>query len=196
MPSILFGQLHDGEIPVDENDVRQTATPVSISAPPAEIHNVPEFNEFDTDSNSAVGMSTRNVSGDYSPIQKYAPSWAPTADSQTAHTNQIVNVQVNSSGTAAARETQGEFGHGTMAITKSIEPVIRDGGAMGNDYFAAHDPGVQSTMTRETGIQPDAQGYGPSRESVGGVASHGRDAARKAAQASAYSEWYSAVTGL
>jgi hypothetical protein len=194
MPSILFGQLEDAEIPIDENAVRSTATPVDDSAAPAEIPNAPEFNEFDTDPADNVGMSTRNVSGDYHPIEKFAPSWADEVDAGDQH-NRIVDVQVSSSGTAAAREKAGEFGHGTMAVTKSIEPVIREGGAMGNDYFAANDPGIQSTMTAETGLQPDSQGYGPGRENVGSINAYGKAVSREAGAAASYAAFFSAATG-
>jgi hypothetical protein len=190
----MFGQLQDAEIPIDENAVRQTATPVDDGRVPAEISNAPEFNEFDTDSEEAVGMSTRGVSGDYTPIEKFSPSWADEVDAADQH-NRIVDVQVSSSGTAAKREAAGEYGHGTMAVTRSIEPVIRDGGAMGNDYFAANDPDIQSSMTRETGIQPDSQGYGPGREVTGNVAAYGKTASRDASAAASYSAFFAAVTG-
>ena len=194
MPSIMFGQLQDAEIPIDENAVRSTATPANEGAPPAETPNTPEFNEFDTYSEESVGMSTRNVTGEYFPIEKSSPSWADDVD-QAHLANDLIDRQVSSSGTAASRERAGEFGHGTMAVSKAIEPVIREGGAMGNDYFAANDPDIQSSATPETGIQPDLQGYGPGRENVGGTAAYGKTAARDAAAAASYSAFYSASTG-
>jgi hypothetical protein len=194
MPSILFGQLQDADIPIDENAVRSTATPVDPGRDAADIDNAPEFNELDTDPNDHVGMSTRGVSGDYTPIEKFSPSWSDDVD-QAHNANDIIDRQVSSSGTAAAREKAGEYGHGTMAVTRSIEPVIRDGGAMGNDYFAAYDPDIQSSMTRETGIQADSQGYGPGRENVGNVAAYGKTASREASQSASYAAFFSAQTG-
>jgi hypothetical protein len=194
MPSIMFGQLNDAEIPTDQNAVRSTATPANEGAAPAEIPNTPEFNEFDTDSSEHVGMSTRNVTGEYHPIEKFSPSWADEVD-ESHNLNDRINRQVSSSGTAASRERAGEYGHGTMAVTKSIEPVIREGGAMGNDYFAAYDPDIQSSATPETGVQPDLQGMGPGRENVGNTAAYGKTASRDAAAAAVYSAFYSAQTG-
>jgi hypothetical protein len=194
MPSIMFGQLQDAEIPIDENAVRSTATPANEGAPPAETPNTPEFNEFDTYSEEAVGMSTRNVTGSYFPIEKSAPEWTDDVD-QAHNANDIINRQVSSSGTAAAREKAGEFGHGTTPISKAIEPVIRDGGRMGNDYFTAYDPDIQASATRETGIQPDMQGFGPGRENVGNTAAYGKTAARDAYAAAAYAAFYGAATG-
>jgi len=189
----MFGQLNDAEIPTDENAVRSTATPVDPGRDAAETPNAPEFNEFDTDPHENVGMSTRGVSGDYTPIEKFSPSWADDVD-QAHNANDTINKQVSSSGTAAARERAGEYGHGTMAISRAIEPVLREGGAMGNDYFAANTPDIQSSATPETGIQPDSQGMGPGRENIGSVAAYGKNAARDAAAAS-YAAFYSANTG-
>ena len=69
-----------------------------------------------------------------------SPWWAPYA---TENHNEIIDNQVASSGTAAAREMAGEQGHGTMQYAIGIEPEIRDGAFMGNDYFLSHQAEVQ-----------------------------------------------------
>lgn len=193
MPSIMFGQLEDAEVPADQNVVRRNTAPVDLAEAPAEAPNAPEFNEFDADSNPRIGLVTRGVAGDYTPTEKFSPSWADEVDNADQF-NRIVDVQVSNSGTAASREKAGQYGHGSMAVSRSIEPIVRDGGAMGNDYFAAYDPDIQATMTRETGLQPDAQGYGPGRENVASVSAYGKSAARDA-NAASYQDFFRAVTG-
>lgn len=176
MSMLLFGDL-DG-VPADEAKVRATTAPVERDAPPAEQQGAPEFNEVETDPNPNLGgLSPRQLASDFHPGEQYSPSWAENA---TAEHNAIVDRQVASSGTAAARELSGQFGHGSMPWAYGIEPVIRDGGAMGNEYFAADKPEIQevaSATDSDRGVQP---ALGLAREDIAGVAAYGNSAARDA----------------
>lgn len=136
-------------VPQTESEVRSTVEPIRNDDASVEMPHAPEFNEFDTDeSGELVGLSPRVVIGPTDDTQKYAPWWARLADEPH---NIIVDRQVASSGTAAAREMNGEQGHGTMQYTESLEPVIRDGARFGNDYFVANEmvaqEGAGSYMT-------------------------------------------------
>jgi hypothetical protein len=61
----------------------------------------------------------------------------------TQNHNAIIDNQVATSGTAAAREARGEAGHGTMQYAESLEPVIRPGAEFGNVYFDIVKPEIQ-----------------------------------------------------
>lgn len=176
MSTLLWGDL-DG-VPADEAKVRATTAPVEHDAPPAEAQGAPEFNEVETDSNPSLGgLASRQLASDWHESEQYAPSWA---DRATAEHNAIVDRQVATSGTAAAREASGQFGHGTTPYAVGIEPVLREGSAYGNDYFAADKPEIQRSddyPTDERGVKP-AQGL--DREDIAGVASYGNSMARDA----------------
>lgn len=114
--------------------VRSTLDETETSrAAQAEIDAPPAWNEFASDKDTAlVGLSPRQMSGDVNPSEHYRPWWIPLAEQNH---NEIVDNRIADSGTAAAREDSGSFGHGTAEFTRSLEPVIRDGAAYGNDYF-------------------------------------------------------------
>jgi hypothetical protein len=116
-----------------ESQVRSTVEPLRNDSATAEAVDAPDFNEFDSDeSGELVGLTPRMVGSDTVDSQQEAPWWAPAA---TYNHNAIIDNQVASSGTAAAREMAGEQGHGTMQYELGLEPVIRDGARYGNDYF-------------------------------------------------------------
>lgn len=130
-----------GSVPQTSNEVRSTVEPVRTDNVSAEQVDAPEWNEFDSDeSGELVGLSPRVAGSDTHDIEQTAPFWAALA---TAEHNQIVDRQVATSGTAAAREMAGEHGHGTMQYALGIEPVIRAGASFGNDYFVSHSADIQ-----------------------------------------------------
>lgn len=123
-----------------ESEVRSTLEPVRTDGP-AETKEAPDWNERETDnSGELVGLSPRVAGAKTEDSEQYVPGWAEGAS--TPH-NILIDQQVASSGTAAAREMAGVQGHGTMQYAESIDPVIRDGAAFGNDYFAVHDKDIQ-----------------------------------------------------
>lgn len=137
--------------PVDEMQVRSTLDPIRTDGELAEAQHEPDWNELDTDeSGQLMGLSPRGVGSDTHDTVKYVPWWTQLA---SAVYNIVIDRQVASSGTAAAREETGIQGHGTMQYEVGIEPIIRDGAAFGNDYFASHPAGIQEGAGRY--MQPD-----------------------------------------
>ena len=128
-------------VPQSEMQVRSTIQPLRDDEADAQLSEAPDVNQVDTDSSGQLtGLPTRDTSGYVEPSEKYAPWWADAAS--TPH-NILVDQQVSSSGTAAAREMAGQAGHGTMQIEISLEPEISDGRAFGNDYFSAYPAPIQ-----------------------------------------------------
>lgn len=187
MSVLWFGDL-DG-VPLDEAKVRATTGPVEKDAPPAEMENAPDFNEVDTDSNpNLYGLAARQVASDWHESEQFTPWYAAGA---TAEHNEIINRQVATSGTAAAREMAGQQGPGTIGYAVGIEPVIRDGGAFGADYFAAdkrdiQDPVIETGTGR--GVQP---AINRDRDKIAGMAAYGNQAARDANNN--MSDWYAQI---
>lgn len=131
-----------GPVPQNENEARATLEPIRTSTATVEEPDSPDWNEFESDdSPELVGLSPRLKGPDTIPSEQSAPFWSKLAD---VNHNVIIDQQVSSSGTAAQRETAGEFGHGSMQYADSIEPVVREGGAFGNTYFASHGHEIQS----------------------------------------------------
>jgi hypothetical protein len=179
--NLAFGVLREG-VPADEKVVRNTATPVDDNTPAAMQTDMPEMGEVETDHNPNLGMVNRQLASKWIPSVKFSPFWKPNVDDQAQH-NLIIDRQVSSSGTAAAREAAGEFGRGTAAYAIGIEPVgdLQQGHKMGNEYFKANDPGIQSTMGDAMSTPP-----GTDQSTKGAVAGMGKVYARIAATAGLY----------
>lgn len=186
MPSIMFGQLSTIGVPASEEVVRTTATPVDINAPAAMQEDMPEMSEVETDPNPDLGMVNRQLASQWVDSEQYPPIHKWQVDADEEH-NAIVDRQVSSSGTAAAREAAGVWGHGTAAYAVGIEPVgdLRDGGKMGNQYFVRDSRSVQATMDDSM-----SNAIGPDRSTIADVAATGKVNARKAQQASLYAEYW------
>lgn len=187
MTSLMFGHLSTTGVPADEKVVRSTATPFDISAPAAMQTDAPEMGEIETDGNPNLGMVNRQLASKWIPREKSTPSWIPEVNNQVQH-NLIVDRQVSTSGTAAAREDAGEWGHGTMPAAIGIEPVgdLRDGGKMGNEYFVRNERDIQETAD-PTMMSPTKDF---DRSAVGRVAGEGKRDARMAAMAGAYNTFW------
>lgn len=145
MTGMLVWNLGDAT-PVAETEDQARTTVEAIRDDPemAEATAAPEFNEIDTDESGELnGLSPRLVGSDTVDTEKYPAWWIPAA---TENHNVIIDNQVASSGTAAAREAAGQQGHGTMQYALGIEPVIRDGAAFGNDYFLSNPATIQDGM--------------------------------------------------
>lgn len=142
MSGLLMWHVGDAQgAPLTEEEANTTIEPIRDDPEMAEAQHAPEFNEIDTDeSGELTGLAPRLVGSDTIDTDKYAPWWA---DAATENHNAIIDNQVASSGTAAARELAGQQGHGTMQYAQGIEPVIRDGGMFGNDYFLSNYATIQ-----------------------------------------------------
>ena len=136
MTNILFS-LGRRPTTQTEEHVRATAEPVQDDTP-AEQTGAPEFNEHETDGATAGGLTTRDLASHVIPSEQYLPWHAPASHNQG---DQLVNARWSSAGSAAAREAAGQWGHGTIQVVEGIEPVIREGGQFGGEYFAAERPG-------------------------------------------------------
>lgn len=182
MTSLMFGLVNTAGVPADENVVRRNTAPVEIDAKPAEMTTAPDFNEVATDSNPKLGLEPRQLASHVIPTEKYSPFWIPEVNGQDEH-NAIIDRQVSSSGTAAAREASGQFGHGTLMVTEGIEPVqdLRDGGKFGNEYFTRNDRDIQEGSGDYMTTPP-----GTDQSTMAMVAASGKSAAQKARDAAAY----------
>lgn len=183
--NLQFGLLTQG-VPADEKVVRNTAVPVDPDAPAAMQQDQPQQQEVETDHNPNLGMVNRQLASKWFPSIKFPPFWKPSVDDQAQH-NLIIDRQVSTSGTAAAREAAGEFGHGTAAYAVGIEPVgdLQDGHKMGNEYFKANEKNIQSTMGDVMTTPP-----GTDQGTKGAVAGMGKVYARQAATAGLYNAFW------
>lgn len=189
MSTLLYGQLSSDGVPSSEEQVRRNTAPVQVDAPPAEAQGAPDFNEVETDPNPEVGMGGRQLAPDLHPSEQYTPFWLEEAD---APHNAIVNDRIASSGTAAQREARGEFGHGTAQYSVAIEPVIREGGQFGQDYFVANErEGFNPNSSAVSGVQPSSA----NSDDTMAVAAYGRSATRDASAAAGINAWYAQVSG-
>lgn len=129
-------------VPQSEMDVRSTVAPLRDDPESAQLQAAPDWNQIETDSSGTLtGLNAREVAGHTSETEKYPAWWIEGA---SAPHNIVVDAQVASSGTAAAREAAGQQGHGTMQYTESLDPEIHDGMTFGSDYFTTHEKGIQN----------------------------------------------------
>lgn len=142
MSGILMWHVGDSHgSPMTEAQAQATTEAIRDDSVNAESQRAPEWNDFQSDdSGELIGLAPRTKGADTTDTEKYSPWWA---DNATVNHNAIIDNQVATSGTAAAREMAGEQGHGTMQYANSIEPVIRAGAAFGNDYFLSNPAVIQ-----------------------------------------------------
>lgn len=191
MTSLLYGAVSHRVVPTDENIVRMTTAPVTPDAPPAVADAAPDHNEVETDTNPLLGMSTRQLASKWHEGQQYPPSWAGAVNDADNH-NAIVDKRISSSGTAAAREAAGVFGHGTLSYAEGIEPVgdLRDGGSFGNEYFKTVPRDIQAPASDYMTAAP-----GSDMDTASRVSAAGKDASRNAATAAAYRNMWEGLQG-
>lgn len=186
MTSLFLGQLNGIGVPADEKVVRNTATPVEHDAPAAVQEDMPEPGEVETDPNPNLGMVNRQLASHWVEGQKPAPVWDWQVAEVTEST-QIINSQVSTSGTAAAREEAG-LTHKNLSYAVGIEPVddLIDGHKMTNNYFERDARNVQATQTNSMTIPPGMGDPGLIED----VTSAGKSNARTAAESSIYNTWW------
>lgn len=190
MSSLFMGAINTAGVPADEKVIRNTATPVYVDSPPAEMTSAPDTNEVETDPNPNLGMTTRQLASKWHEGDRSRPEF-DVIDEQNA-SNQIINAQVATSGTAAGREQAGQT-HKNLSYAEGIEPVfdLADGNhKMGNTYFVRNDRNVQDTMGSV--MQPPPGMDSPEQ---GNIAAAGKVNARDAAQAAMYQQWWSNYSG-
>jgi len=179
MSTLLYFGERAG-IPADEATVRSTITVVQDDAPPAEMDAAPDFNETETDPDTEGGLTTHQLASHVIPSVQYVPH----VGNANEDLNAIVDDRISTSGTAAAREMAGEWGHGTLKVVEGIEPAIRDGARFGNEYFAADNRPLAASGDYMTPAQPaDAA-------TVARAQATGTDNARDAVSQSQYQAMY------
>lgn len=170
----------------DQDLARATTEPVDVNDHANMEAAPPDFNEVERSEEQHAGLTTSNLASFHIPGQQYSPFWSEQSDVTPSFAG--VNSRQARLGTAARRESEGEFGHGTMPVTVGIEPIIRDGGFFGLDYFAADQPGIQPTAGA---YMEQAPGYD---RDVTGRAAAGAAVASHVAVASGYmNQWSGAM---
>lgn len=184
MTSLFMGTVNTTGVPADEVVVRSTATPVDVNARPAVMDDMPEPQEVETDSNPNLGMVNRQLASHW--VEGSNADFTRDAEIVSAQnaSNQMVNKQVSTSGTAASRELAGQT-HKNLSYAVGIEPVdgLIDGHAMGNTYFVRHERPVQETAGDY--MTPNAD-----MSARAGIAAYGNEAARNAAASGMYNLWW------
>jgi hypothetical protein len=121
----------NGPVPRDENVIRSTTATIENDAPADMQDSAPDYNDFTSAKHEDGGLTTNTLSSHVTPSERYIPT-ITNAD-QDLFT--ATNSQVSSSGTAAAKELTGRWGHGTFKVVEGIEPTIVDGTQFDNLYF-------------------------------------------------------------
>lgn len=183
MTSLMMGQLWSTVVPADEATVRRTAVPVEHDKPAAMATDMPVMGEVETDHDPNLGMVNRQLASKWVNPTHGVPEWTDQVAQQYRH-NAIIDEQVSTSGHAAAKEASGEWGHGTAAYAVGIEPVgdLGNGGKLGNDYFVRNPRIIQDTA--------DNTMMTPTAPKDVNTSAAGKEAARRAAQASLYNTFW------
>jgi hypothetical protein len=186
MSTLLLGSNFAGEAPSDDGDVRSTITVIDHTSPDATAERRPDYNTVEHDPDTEGGLTTRNVSDFVTPSTRSVPA-VGNANTDFAAP---INRQVSSSGTAAAREMRGEWGHGTGYSQDATEPTIREGAQFDNVYFAAERPPIQdgSLDYMESTRQPDSKTAQDNQQAS-------IQAARRASQNAVYERFLQERTG-
>jgi hypothetical protein len=175
MTSLGFVSFH-GPLENDIDAVRKTTAEVPDRA--ATNDDAPEFNSFNGSTAQESGLATHQAASSLRDSEHGSPVGMELATQDHGY----LDNQWAQKGTAAQRESGGRYGHGSMAITVGIEPTIRDGAAMGNDYFTAHDKSIQETAGNEVGAIPGDRGISALAQAFAVKAS------REASQRSMYAQ--------
>jgi hypothetical protein len=188
MTSLFFGQLNTVGVPADEKVVRSTTAVVQVDAPPAMQEDMPMRGEVETDPNPLLGMSSRQMASKWVEGEQFVPEIQLDELARADDHNGMVDRQVSSSGTAAGRESGGQWGHGTASFAIGIEPVgdLVEGGSFGNTYFERNPRDIQAGM----GEYMTPAAGSADQNTKGGVAALGKDNARKAASAALYNTFW------
>lgn len=127
----------------DEEKVRSTIQPVINDKAPAEIDGETSIAVVESDqSPELTGLTDRQVGGDERPSEKFPPWWKGLYQGPFDG-NEDVSRRQSTNGTAAARESAGDFGSGTAQYQVSLTPELREGIVLGGDHFLSVDKVVQ-----------------------------------------------------
>ena len=177
MVSLFLGSVNWSGVPADEKVVRSTTQPVYLDKPAAMADDMPVQQEYDSDSDPALGMNTRQLASHWVEGEAGTPPYIHNEDLTASQAS--INRQVASSGTAASREEAGKV-RPPLSYAVGIEPVSDLNGAkFGNEYFVREPRDIQETMDAQMTIPPDHQNNAQ-------LSQQGKDNARDAATAGLY----------
>ena len=139
MSTLLMGQFATPLKPSDPLDhVRSTVTTVTDDAPSVAT-STPEFGRLETDAHTDGGLTPHAVASMTGGGEKYAPATESRGDHMAG-----VNARISSSGTAAAREASGQWGHGTIRYQDAMTRP-EDGTGFSETYFRRDERGANAT---------------------------------------------------
>lgn len=176
MSTLLFGRQAYVEPAEGADEARSTITVVDNESATPEATTAPEFNHVEKDPDTEGGLTTRDVSD----IVHGSERFAPVAGNANTDFSTLDN-QVSSSGTAASRESGGQWGHGTARWSDATEPTIREGASFNDTYFSANRPTIQ-----EGSLDYMTAPRNPDDATAAGTNAAATVAARKAATAAMY----------
>jgi hypothetical protein len=185
MTSLFMGSVVTSGVPADEKVIRNTATPYVRDAPAAMQEDMPEAQELETDPNPDLGMAPRQMASKWVDGVSAVPQ-IDTVNGQNI-SNQMINQQVSTSGSAAAREASGQT-HKNLSYAVGIEPVFDLGDPnhkFGNTYFVREERDIQEGAGDYMSAPP---GYDHSLQ--GNISAAGKQRARQASQSSMYDSWW------
>lgn len=141
--STLFYTAAAANIPQSDTleNVRSTVTTVDKDSDASVATSTPERNLLETDAHTDGGLTTHQVASQVTPSERFAP----TTVSTSSHSDELNN-SWSSSGTAAAREAAGQWGHGT-AYSQDAMTRIPDGTAFSEEYFERDRRGMNEQVT-------------------------------------------------
>lgn len=139
MSTLLMGLTAPAYKQSDSLDkVRSTVTTVTDDSPSVAT-GTPEFGNLETDPNTDGGLTPHAVASKVTPSERYAPA----TESRGDHMNSV-NARISSSGTAAAREAAGQWGHGTLKVQDAMTRP-EDGTEFSETYFKRDTRGANAT---------------------------------------------------
>lgn len=183
MTSLFMGTIVTTGVPADEKTVRNTATPVDVNKAPAMMPDMPVAQEFESDSDPTLGLAPRQLASKWHEGETVQHN-ADVVSTQNV-SNQIVNAQVSTSGTAASRELAGQT-HKNLSFAEGIEPVfdLQDSNhKMNNTYFVREGRPVQEPAENYMSVPP---GMSSGLGTEANIVAYGKVASRDAAQSAAY----------
>lgn len=148
MTSLFMGALLTNPVPADEKDVRNTATPVNNIKPAAEQDSMPDPQEFVNDPDPSLGLGPRQLGSEWIQGVPVDHTFRKGSVAGVTTSTAMINGQVSTSGTAAARESVGKV-HTTLSYAVGIEPVgdlASDNAKFGETYFKRNDRDIQAGM--------------------------------------------------
>lgn len=184
--STLFFTARSGDLTPSDTleNVRSTVTTVDKDSDASVATTTPELGRLETDAITDGGLTTHQVASQVTPSERFAPA----TDSRSDHSDALNN-SWSSSGTAAAREAAGQWGHGTAYSQDSLTR-IPDGTAFAETYFERDRRGMNEQVTPYM----NANSVDPAQ--LDDINDAGKNIAREAGSGNIYQDLYNARMGI